>query len=131
MAKTLGILVPVGGGDPIPLNFEVMTIGRRNSCDICLNFPNVSGVHCELSFRNGVWSVKDMGSTNGVFVNGERILQRVLPPGTVLDISKKHHYKVVYDAPDGVEIEDPSEEVEVNFSQSLMEKAGLEKPRKR
>jgi len=48
-----GELEPVGGGDPIPLDRNLMTIGRRDSCDICLHFPNVSSVHAELSFRDG------------------------------------------------------------------------------
>ena len=48
-----GELVPIGGGDAIPLIAEVMTIGRRQSCDICLNFQNISGTHCELSLRRG------------------------------------------------------------------------------
>src|SRR5919112_911958 len=76
-----GELVPVGGGDTIPLLQEIMTIGRRESCDIRLNFQNVSGTHAELSFKNGVWYLRDMGSTNGVKVNGERTLRRPLRPG--------------------------------------------------
>ena len=49
----LGELVPVGGGDSIPLIRNVMSIGRRESCDICLQFPNISALHCELAFRDG------------------------------------------------------------------------------
>src|SRR6266446_5840020 len=64
-----GELVPVGGGDSIPLIRETLTLGRRESCDICLRVPNVSGLHCELSFRDGVWWLRDLGSTNGVKVN--------------------------------------------------------------
>src|SRR5688572_5818812 len=64
-----GHLVPVGGGDNIPLIRSVMTLGRRDSCDICLRFPNISGRHCELSFREGYWFVRDLNSTNGIKVN--------------------------------------------------------------
>ena len=126
MSQPLGILAPIGGGDPIPLTVNVLTIGRRPSCDICLNYPNVSGVHCELSFKGGVWSIRDMGSTNGTKVNGERVLQLPLPPGAELDISK-HRYKIQYTLPAGVELEEASKEEENIFAQSLMEKAGLEK----
>jgi pSer/pThr/pTyr-binding forkhead associated (FHA) protein len=129
MTQLLGTLVPIGGGDPIPLTTEVLSIGRRSSCDICLNFANVSGIHCELSFRGGVWTVRDMGSTNGTKVNGERVLQHALAPGAELDISK-HRYKIQYTLPDGAEVEIPAEEEENIFGQSLMEKAGLEKPKK-
>lgn len=129
MNQTLGILAPIGGGDPIPLTTSVLTIGRRTSCDICLNFPNVSGVHCELSFKGGVWTVRDMGSTNGTKVNGERVLQLALAPGAELDISK-NRYKIQYTLPAGVDIESAAEEPEDIFGQSLLEKAGLEKPKK-
>jgi hypothetical protein len=56
-----GELVPIGGGDAIPLIAEVMTIGRRQSCDICLNFQNISGSHCELSHKEGVWKWPSYG----------------------------------------------------------------------
>src|SRR5438045_3282707 len=76
-----GMLVPVGGGDSIRLIRNQLTLGRRESCDICLRFPNVSGVHCELTYQDGYWAVKDMGSTNGIKVNGARVQKKVLHPG--------------------------------------------------
>jgi pSer/pThr/pTyr-binding forkhead associated (FHA) protein len=124
-----GELVPVGGGDAIPLISEVMTIGRRESCDICLKFQNISGTHCELSRRNGVWHIRDLGSTNGVKVNGERTLRRPLRPGDEISIAN-HKYIIQYQLPVGSTIEDVLAEEEDVFGQSLLEKAGLEKPRK-
>ena len=47
----LGELVPVGGGDPIPLIKEKLLVGRRESCDIVLRFANVSAHHCQLTFE--------------------------------------------------------------------------------
>src|SRR5205823_5030111 len=76
--QPLGELVPLGGGDTIPLVREVMTVGRRSTCDIHLNFPNVSGQHCEFSYKNGFWYVRDLGSQNGTKVGGERIMKRLL-----------------------------------------------------
>src|SRR5437660_927770 len=63
-----GELVPIGGGDSIPLIRPALTVGRRESCDICINFPNISGVHCELNFRDGYWYIRDLNSTNGIKV---------------------------------------------------------------
>jgi pSer/pThr/pTyr-binding forkhead associated (FHA) protein len=79
--KVLGIMKPLGGGDPIPLLKESLTLGRRPSCDICLDFENVSGKHCELRLINGVWHVRDLGSTNGTTVNGSKIStdQSIMP----------------------------------------------------
>lgn len=124
-----GELVPVGGGDTIPLNQDVMTIGRRESCDIRLNFQNVSGTHAELSYRHGVWHVRDMGSTNGVKVNGERTLRRPLRPGDEIGIAN-HKYTIQYHLAAGSTLEDVFAEEENVFGQSLMEKAGLEKPKR-
>ena len=80
---------PVGGGDTIPLLRPIMTLGRRESCDVPLQFPNISGVHCELSFRDGYWSIKDLNSTNGVKVNGMRVQARPLKPGDEIAIAKR------------------------------------------
>src|ERR1051325_5399311 len=90
--ESVGELVPVGGGDPIPLRRGVLTIGRRESCDISLKFPNVSGLHCELAYKDaGYWQIRDLGSTNGIKVNGERGLTRALRPGDEVAIAKRKY----------------------------------------
>ena len=127
--EQLGELVPVGGGDAVPLQQDVMTIGRRKTCDICLDFPNVSGTHAELSLKNGVWYVRDLGSTNGVKVNGERTLRRPLRPGDEISVAN-HKYTIHYQLAAGSTLEDVFAEEEDVFGQSLLEKAGLEKPEK-
>src|SRR5260370_42320846 len=68
-----GELIPVGGGDSIPLIREKLTVGRRGSCDIPLRLPNVSGLHCELTFHDGFWWIRDLNSTNGIKVNGVKV----------------------------------------------------------
>jgi pSer/pThr/pTyr-binding forkhead associated (FHA) protein len=127
--EQLGELVPIGGGDAIPLIQDVMTIGRRKSCDIQLDFANISGTHAELAFRNGWWHLRDMGSTNGVKVNGERTLRRALRPGDEIAIAN-HKYTIQYHQAAGSSLEDIFSEEEDVFGQSLMEKAGLEKPKR-
>jgi len=132
-ADTVGELVPVGGGDPIPLRRGILTIGRRESCDISLKFPNISGLHCELAFKDaGFWQVRDLGSTNGIKVNGERVLNRALRPGDEIAIAKRK-YKIQYNlTPSGeAAIEAVLSADEDVFSQSLLEKAGLAKRRGR
>lgn len=120
-----GELVPVGGGDPIPLVRDHMVVGRRDSCDICLRFPNVSGMHCELTFRDGYWHIRDLGSTNGVKVNGQRLQQKVLRPGDEVTIAKRK-FTIQYNLGVG---QHALEEMEEDMSQSLLEKAGLERPK--
>ncbi len=81
-----GELVPVGGGDPIPLLKTSLLLGRRESCDIVLRFSNVSAHHCQLTVNGGYWYVRDLNSRNGVKVNGLRVAdtEQRLDPGDVL-----------------------------------------------
>ena len=50
-----------------------VTIGRSRECDVVLTDPNVSRKHAEIRPRGGSWVLTDLGSTNGVSVNGRRI----------------------------------------------------------
>lgn len=117
----LGELIPCGGGDPIPLMKPSLLIGRRGSCDVSLRFPNVSSHHCELELINGYWSVKDLGSTNGIKVNGVRCDQKWLMPGDVLSVAK-HRYEIAYEPETSAP---PPEEQADPFAVGLLEKAGL------
>ena len=122
-----GELIPVGGGDPIPLIRDTLTIGRRESCDIPLRYPNVSGVHCELTFRNGYWHIRDKNSTNGIKVNGQRVAQKYLHPGDTIRIAKRE-FTIEYQLMAGRQaLEDILEQEDV-MSQPLLEKAGLARP---
>lgn len=108
----------------------MLTVGRRPSCDVCLPFPNISGLHCELSFRSGYWFVRDLNSTNGLRVNGERVTSKPLQPGDELSIGKRL-FRVEYDlsAEGRKALSTLQEDDEQMLGQSLMEKAGLVKRR--
>lgn len=123
-----GELVPVGGGDTIPLIRETLTIGRRESCDIPLRMPNVSGIHCELMNRDGYWYIRDLGSTNGIKVNGVRVQQKLLHPGDRITIAKRH-WTIEYALQIGQRAIEEIMEDDV-MSQSLLEKAGLVRPQR-
>lgn len=125
-----GELVPLGGGDPIPLIRTYMTVGRRDSCDIRLPFPDVSSQHCELAFDSGYWTIRDLNSTNGIKVNGNRVQKKALRPGDEISIAKKHKYVIEYDLAAGKHAIDELIEEDV-MSQGLLEKAGLVRPRRR
>ena len=125
-----GELIPVGGGDPIPLLKKILLVGRRESCDIVLRFSNVSAHHCQLSINGGYWYVRDKESRNGVKVNGSRVLEKRLDPGDILSIAK-HKYEVKYSPIDlGAVGPPPPDTVESNvFEKSLLERAGLDRGR--
>lgn len=122
-----GELLPLGGGDPIPLLKTTLVVGRRESADIVLRFPNVSGAHCELTLADGYWTVKDLRSSNGIKVNGSRVTEQQLQPGDKLSIAK-HEYEISYEparlgAVAATEEKTPLDSI---FGRSLLESAGLE-----
>jgi adenylate cyclase len=82
-----GELIPLGGGDPIPLMKKSLMVGRRESCDIVLRFPNVSSHHCQLTLDSGYWYVKDLNSRNGLKVDEVRVTEKRLDPGCTLSKS--------------------------------------------
>src|SRR5262245_6861426 len=115
-----GELVPVGGGDTIPLLRERIGIGRRESCDVPLRFSNVSGKHCELYFKEGYWYVRDLGSTNHTKVNGRRVHQKLLlRSGDVLAVAS-HRFRINYIMPAGNEAFADANEEDLGIS--LLEK---------
>jgi pSer/pThr/pTyr-binding forkhead associated (FHA) protein len=120
-ASTFGHLVPCGGGDPIPLRDAKLVVGRHDICDIMLPIPTVSGRHCELEFANGYWYVRDLGSRNGVRVDGVRCETDRLKPGCVLWVAGLR-FQVVYSAPTSAA--EPPAKGPV-FAQSLLQAAGL------
>jgi len=129
-STSYGELQPVGGGDPIPLLKPTLVVGRRESCDIVLRFPNVSGNHCELSIADGRWTVKDLNSSNGTKVNGTRISEGQLDPGDRVSIGR-HEYEVCYDPAKigdagGSFAKAAQRDI---FSKSLLAAAGLENRR--
>lgn len=123
-----GKLLPLGGGDPIPLLKKSLLMGRRESCDIVLRFPNVSSQHCQLTLTGGYWYVQDLNSRNGTKVNGTRVKEKRIDPGDTLTVAK-HQYEVKYDPIDNGAVGPPPPDT-VNyeiFSKSLLERAGLER----
>jgi pSer/pThr/pTyr-binding forkhead associated (FHA) protein len=95
--KLNGELVPASG-DSITLLREILRIGRRGLCDICMDFANVSGLHAELCFCEGFWKIRDLNSTNGIKVNGIRVYQKVLHPGDEISIGKRR-FTIQYELP--------------------------------
>jgi hypothetical protein len=75
----------VGDGKRAVLSGSRVLVGRSRDCDITLEDPNASRRHAELRNEDGHWIVSDLGSTNGVKVNGRRVQEAVLQPGDELE----------------------------------------------
>ena len=71
------------------LSGGIRTIGRATGADFIVDAPLVSRVHCRLTaLPNGELEVRDLNSTNGTFVNGDRIENAMLSPGDRLQVGR-------------------------------------------
>ncbi len=86
-ANYAGQLSVVYAGERMPVNKDRFIIGRgKQSSDLTIKDPNVSRQHAMIEFLNGQYYMVDMGSTNGVEYNGQRIQRRPISEGDVYRI---------------------------------------------
>jgi len=76
----------VGEGRRNVLSGNRVVLGRSREADIVLQDPNVSRRHAELRRDDGGWQIVDLGSTNGIKVNGRRVDNQPLRPGDQVTI---------------------------------------------
>jgi hypothetical protein len=62
-------------------------LGRHPRCDIVVEGSNVSRRHAELMFRDGVWVIRDLGSTNGTTLNGSPVGRSELRSGDLVGLA--------------------------------------------
>jgi hypothetical protein len=75
------------GGQKFPVNKDRFIIGRgKQSSDLTIKDPNVSRQHAMVEFLNGQFYMVDMGSTNGVEYNGQRIARKAIAEGDMFRI---------------------------------------------
>src|SRR5881296_1644970 len=70
------------------LNVDKTTIGRVEDNTFQIAEPSVSSHHCEILLRGNDIVVKDLNSTNGTFINGEKVSESVLKPGQSLRLGQ-------------------------------------------
>ena len=79
----------LGHASLVPLEGHRISVGRAPSNDIALDDPEASAIHASLEPLNGSWTVRDLSSRNGTFVNGERILtERPLRRGDEIRVGR-------------------------------------------
>ena len=79
------------GDEPLTFRMSaghVRTVGRATRADFILDAPLVSRLHCRLTAGAAELEVVDLESTNGTFVNGERIERAVLKTGDRLGVGR-------------------------------------------
>lgn len=83
------------------LKAEKTTIGRVEDNSFQVPDPSVSSHHCEIALRGTEVWIKDLGSTNGSFINGERITEAQLKPSQILRLGQVE-IRLEGDTPAGV-----------------------------
>lgn len=71
-------------GRTCELKAEITTIGRLDDNAFQIPEPSVSSHHCEVSLRGKEIFVKDLGSTNGTFIDGNKVTESAVKPGQIL-----------------------------------------------
>jgi pSer/pThr/pTyr-binding forkhead associated (FHA) protein len=70
------------------LTVDKTTVGRLEDNTFQIPEPSVSSHHCEVLLRGSEVLVKDLNSTNGTFINGEKVTETVLKPGQTLRLGQ-------------------------------------------
>jgi hypothetical protein len=83
----LGALTAIYQGERTSVNKEKFIIGRgRQTSDLTIKDPNVSRQHAMVEFQNGVYYMVDLGSTNGVEYQGQRVTRKAIAEGDIFRI---------------------------------------------
>ena len=83
MPALIGISSDVVGTQYV-LRKDKVEIGRRPSSDIVLTESSVSSMHAQVVQSEGEWKVLNLLSSNGTFVNGEKVINQILKPGDMV-----------------------------------------------
>lgn len=111
-------LIPISGretGHAIALKGKTLKIGRDAGCDLVLDNPQISRVHAELFWKDSELFLRDLGSTNGVFINGKKIEESRLQSGDKILIGTQMYFKFVY-----------QDSADQNYHQSLFKAANTD-----
>lgn len=89
-------LVALNDGPSILLDKPIMLLGRHPECDIQIDSRKISRRHCCIAQVSDYLVVRDLGSTNGIRINGVRVLDGKLDAGDELTIGT-HRYQVAWE----------------------------------
>lgn len=79
-------LLSLAEGPSILVDKPILLFGRHQECDVQMNSKKVSRRHCVLAQVEDYLIIRDLGSTNGIRINGERVREGKVVPGDELVI---------------------------------------------
>ncbi|MCS7182674.1 MAG: FHA domain-containing protein [Thermoanaerobaculum sp.] len=95
----LVVQTPEGVSQEFQLKAQVTTIGRSPRNDICIAEASVSRQHAEIYLSARGYTIRDLGSNNGVFVNGHKVVEQLLASGDTIELGAPG-WKLTFLAPD-------------------------------
>lgn len=70
--RRIQFMAPNGSSFDVPM-IDTLSIGSSKKCDLVLDNESVAEVHCMIIYKDGVYSIKDMGSGAGTFYDGDPV----------------------------------------------------------
>jgi|GEM_PF-6394458 len=90
LQRKKAVLIPANTPqNTVILDQKRVIIGRSSEADIMILDPSVSSTHCLLFYKGGRFFIKDLGSKNGTFVNGEPVILSALNDGDLIKIGER------------------------------------------
>jgi pSer/pThr/pTyr-binding forkhead associated (FHA) protein len=89
----------------VVLGKDRTVIGRQEGCQLRIPIAGVSRTHCEILIQGGSITIKDLGSSNGTYVNQERVTQQPLAPGDLVSLGGQVFLVQVNGEPEEIDAE--------------------------
>jgi pSer/pThr/pTyr-binding forkhead associated (FHA) protein len=96
-------LQPLSGGPGIDIVKDMTLVGRKEECDVRLDHKSISKIHCVIVKTDGLLLLRDLGSTNGTRVNGQRIRRAALLPNDQVSFAS-FKFKVAFGPEDQLSV---------------------------
>ncbi len=90
-------------GQCFVLNKDKLEVGRRPTSDIVLNEASVSAMHAQVIREGSRWKLLNLLSSNGTFVNGEKVTEKIIAPGDRIAFAGAEFVFSFIDAPASTE----------------------------
>lgn len=116
-------LLPLDGGSPIDITKDLLLVGRREDCDLQLDHKSVSKLHCVIVKTDGLLLLRDLGSTNGTRVNGQRVRRAALLPNDQLHIASLRYRVVFHQQPEPIDADGLTQQIDADEMRDLLNRA--------
>ena len=108
MVEAVGVIIEgPDAGREFLVGHGATLVGKAVDCDVLLTDRAISAHHVELSLVGAAVRLRDLGSTNGTWIGGARVLESLVPPGTVLQLGRT---KIHLQGPDRSLVLEPSDD---------------------